>query len=63
MYRDEAGVWRLDYEDMERKIVERNIHATVFCSPHNPCGRVWERWEIEKAMAIFEKHDVRSGEL
>ena len=58
MYRDEAGVWRLDYADMERKITEKHIHATIFCSPHNPCGRVWERWEIEKALEIFEKHDV-----
>ena len=58
MYRDASGVWRIDYEDLERKIVEKHIHATIFCSPHNPCGRVWERWEIEKAMEIFEKHDV-----
>ena len=55
---DEDGVWRMDFEDMEKKIVENNIHATVFCSPHNPCGRVWERWELEKAMEIFEKHEV-----
>ena len=55
---DEAGVWRMDLADMEEKIVSRNIHAAVFCSPHNPCGRVWERWEIEQAMALFEKHDV-----
>ena len=55
---DEEGIWRMDFEDMEKKIVEKNIHATVFCSPHNPCGRVWERWELEKAMAIFEKHEV-----
>jgi cystathionine beta-lyase len=58
MFRDERGIWRIDYEDMERKIVERHIHAAIFCSPHNPCGRVWERWEIEAAMAIFQKHDV-----
>ena len=55
---DEAGIWRMDYEDMEKKIVEHQIHATIFCSPHNPTGRVWEREEIEKAMEIFEKHDV-----
>jgi len=48
----------MDFEDMEKKIVDNNIHCTVFCSPHNPCGRVWERWELEKAMAIFEKHGV-----
>lgn len=56
--RDADGVWRLDYEDMERKIVENNIHTAIFCSPHNPSGRVWETWEIEKAMEIFARHDV-----
>ena len=55
---DENNVWRMDFEDMERKIVEKNIHAAILCSPHNPCGRVWERWEIEKAMELFKKHDV-----
>lgn len=55
---DENDVWRMDFEDMEKKIVENHIHATIFCSPHNPCGRVWERWEIEKAMELFKKHDV-----
>ena len=43
---------------MEKKIVENQIHTTIFCSPHNPCGRVWEKWELEKAMELFRKHDV-----
>ena len=55
---DENGVWRMDFEDMEKKIVEGKIHAAIFCSPHNPCGRVWERWEVEKAMELYKKHDV-----
>lgn len=58
LYLDENNIWRMDYEDMERKIVENNVRATVFCSPHNPCGRVWEREELEKAMEIFRRHDV-----
>ncbi len=58
LVKDEEGIWRMDFEDMERKIVENRIHATVFCSPHNPCGRVWEKWELEKAMTLFKKHDV-----
>lgn len=56
--KDEDGIYRMNFEDMEKKIVENRIHAAVFCSPHNPTGRVWERWEIEKAMEIFKKHDV-----
>ena len=55
--RDEQGIWRMDYEDMDRKLKENDIHLAIFCSPHNPCGRVWERWEIEKAMEIYAAHD------
>lgn len=58
LVKDENDVWRMDYEDMENKIVENQIHATIFCSPHNPSGRVWEKWEIEKAMELYKKHDV-----
>ena len=58
LVKDAGGVWRMDFEDMEKRIVEKKIHAAIFCSPHNPCGRVWERWEIEKAMELYKKHDV-----
>ena len=55
---DEQGIWRMDFADMEKKIVENKIHCAIFCSPHNPCGRVWERWEIEQAMELYKKYDV-----
>ena len=55
--RDEAGIWRMDYEDMDRQLRENRIHLAIFCSPHNPCGRVWERWEIEKAMEVYAAND------
>ncbi len=56
--RDENGVWRMDFEDMEKKLQTRSIHAAIFCSPHNPCGRVWEEWELKRAMQLFEKYRV-----
>ena len=58
LVKDEAGIYRMDFADMEKKIVENHIHAAVFCSPHNPTGRVWERWELERFMELCEKHDV-----
>lgn len=58
LYLDEENVWRMDYEDMEKKIVEYKIHAAVFCSPYNPVGRVWTRDEIERAMEIFKRYNV-----
>lgn len=58
LVQDEAGVWRIDFEDVEQKIVQNRIHAAIFCSPHNPTGRVWERWEIERIMELYRKHEV-----
>ena len=55
---DGDNVWRMDFEDMEKKMVDEHIHAAIFCSPHNPCGRVWERWEIERFMELCKKHSV-----
>ncbi len=54
---DEQGIYRMDYEDMDRKIKENHIHFCVFCSPHNPTGRVWEREELEKAMEVYRAND------
>ena len=57
LVQDEAGVWRMDFADMDRKLKANHIHAAVFCSPHNPCGRVWERWELERAMEVYRAND------
>ena len=55
---DQSGIWRMDFEDMEQKLAQNNIHAAIFCSPHNPTGRVWEKREIEKAMELYKKYNV-----
>ena len=55
---DEHNIWRMDFEDMEKRIQKHNIHTAVFCSPHNPCGRVWERWELDKFMELCRKYDI-----
>ena len=55
---DRLGVMRMDFPDMEAKICRNDIRALVFCSPHNPCGRVWEREEIEQMVELCARHDV-----
>ena len=56
--KDDEGIWRMDYEDMEEKIRRYRIHTMIFCSPHNPTGRVWTMEELEKAFEIFRRNDV-----
>ena len=55
---DNEGVWRMDYEDMDRKIKENDIKVVFFCTPHNPSGRVWTLPELEKAAEVFEANNV-----
>ena len=50
--------YKMDYSDVEKKIVENNVKMLLFCSPHNPAGRVWRREELEKIADICEKYDV-----
>lgn len=54
---DQDGIWRMDYEEMDALLKEHRIHLAVFCSPHNPTGRVWEREEIERAMEVYAKNE------
>lgn len=56
LVRDAEGAWRMDYDDMERKLRDHHVHVAILCSPHNPCGRVWERDELERAMELFERY-------
>ena len=58
LVKDKDGIWRMDFTDMEEKIKQNHIHVAIFCSPHNPCGRVWQLDEIQKAMEIYERNDV-----
>ncbi|MCI8991838.1 MAG: pyridoxal phosphate-dependent aminotransferase [Eubacterium sp.] len=52
------GHYEMDFKDMEKKIAENNVKLFLLCSPHNPVGRVWKTWELEKAGNICQKHGV-----
>ena len=43
---------------MEKKIRENAVKLLLFCSPHNPVGRVWKREELEKVAALCLKYHV-----
>lgn len=57
LVKDAQGVWRMDYADMDAKLKKYHIHLAIFCSPHNPCGRVWTREEIQQAMEVYRRND------
>ena len=52
------GHYEIDFEDFERKVKENNVKLFILCSPHNPVGRVWKKWELEKLGDICVENNV-----
>ena len=50
------GHYEIDFADFEAKAQEAKLF--LFCSPHNPTGRVWKKEELEKIAHICHQHDV-----
>ena len=54
----ENGRYDIDFADLEQKLRDEKVKALIFCSPHNPVGRVWTREEVEKVADLCLKYDV-----
>jgi cystathionine beta-lyase len=46
-----------DYVNIEKEIVNQKIKLMIFCSPHNPIGKVWKKEELIKLGNICKKHN------
>jgi len=51
------GRWSIDLEALERVVTPRT-KLLLWCSPHNPTGRVWARDELSSIAQWAARHDV-----
>lgn len=51
------GQYRIDFEGLEKIVRENDCKMLIFCSPHNPGGRVWNENELEQLAEIcYDNH-------
>ncbi|NLW56800.1 MAG: putative C-S lyase [Firmicutes bacterium] len=55
--REENGRYTIDFAHLEQ-IVDRRTKMLIFCSPHNPVGRVWTREELTKLGQFCLEHRI-----
>ena len=48
----------IDYQDVEKQIVDNDVKAIIFCNPHNPTGKLWSKEEITAIYNVCKKHNV-----
>lgn len=54
----EESNYKIDFEKMSYLFKTKDVKALIFCSPHNPVGRVWRREELDTLAELCIKHNV-----
>jgi cystathionine beta-lyase len=54
---DTNGEYSIDFDDLESKFSD-GVKMMMFCHPHNPVGRAWNKAELEKLAALAIKYKV-----
>jgi cystathionine beta-lyase len=50
--------YEIDFDDFEEKASDEKVKIFILCNPHNPVGRVWSKYELERLGEICLKHNV-----
>lgn len=56
IYKDNR--YTIDFDDLEQKAKDPKTKLLLFCSPHNPVGRVWTKEELVKVGRICIDNNV-----
>ena len=54
----ENGGYRIDWEDLEKKLSDPQTTLMILCNPHNPIGKIWDRETLKRIGALAEKYGV-----
>jgi cystathionine beta-lyase len=52
------GGYRINFNELEQLFQTHKPRVLVFCSPHNPVGRVWKEEEVGRIIALIQKYDA-----
>ena len=58
VYDNKTGEFNIDFDLLEKDIKDNNVKMVIFCSPHNPAGRIWSEEELKKCFDLFKKYNV-----
>ena len=52
------GVYEIDFEDLESKLIDPQTTLMILCNPHNPIGKIWNKDTLAKIGELCNKHGV-----
>lgn len=55
-YKD--GEYSIDFEALENAMAQPQTTMMIFCNPHNPVGKIWDRETLAKVGGLAKKYHV-----
>jgi len=52
------GYYTINFENLEELAKDASTTMMIFCSPHNPVGRIWTTEELKKVSDICKRNNV-----
>lgn len=52
------GYYSIDFDTLEQQLSDPRVRIMLFCSPHNPVGRVWSREELTRLGELCLRYEV-----
>ncbi len=56
--REVNGVYEMDFDDLDRKLAQDDVHTFILCNPHNPVGNCWDRATLTELGELCNRHNV-----
>lgn len=56
--REVDGAYEMDFDDLEQKLAQDDVHTFILCNPHNPTGNCWDRDSMTQLGEMCLRHNV-----
>ena len=50
--------YSIDFGRFEEAVADPQTTLLIFCNPHNPCGKIWDRQTLAKVGSLCKKYNV-----
>lgn len=50
--------YRIDFDDLERKLADPQTSLMILCNPHNPVGKIWDKGTLQRIGELCAKYHV-----
>lgn len=50
--------YQIDFDDLEKKLAQPQTTMMILCNPHNPIGKIWSKYTLERIGELCCKHHV-----